>query len=88
MTGAAFAQGTVTWNAIPLGSITAQTNTAIGTMFGGGTGTGGQSVGYDWLARQRAYYYELLYTTYSWHSSNDSSLSVVAYMAGYWAWCN
>jgi hypothetical protein len=64
ITGAALAQGTVNW-AISFTSMTAQTNTAVGPLFGG-AGTGG-TVGNTGSATGTGlgYDYELLYTSYS-----------------------
>jgi hypothetical protein len=65
VTGAAFAQGFANWGSASFTSITAQTNTAVGPLFGG-AGTGG-TVGNTGSATGTGlgYDYELLYTSYS-----------------------
>jgi hypothetical protein len=65
MTGAAFAQGTLSW-ATPASAITAQTNaTQYSPLFGGAAGPAGSTVGNAGLTPGGGYYYELLYTAYS-----------------------
>jgi hypothetical protein len=64
VTGAAFAQGTVSFSTISPAAMTAQTNsTAYSPLLGGGA-TGSGAVGATGTA-YAGYYYELLYTTYS-----------------------
>jgi F0F1-type ATP synthase membrane subunit c/vacuolar-type H+-ATPase subunit K len=59
VTGAAFAQGTVIWNAFT-SAITWQTNSAISPLFSRYGGIGGTQAN---AATGSAYYYELLYNT-------------------------
>jgi hypothetical protein len=75
VTGAAFAQGFANWGSAPFGSITAQTNTAVGPL-SGGTGTGGV-VGNTGSATGtgQTFYYQLLYTTFSGTQATISSIS-------------
>jgi len=64
VTGAAFAQGTVSFSTISPAAMTAQTNsTTYSPLFGGGS-TGSGAVGATGTA-YAGFYYELLYTTYS-----------------------
>jgi len=63
MTGAAFAQGTLSWSSISFGSMTAQTNaTAYSPLFGGGAASVNGAVGVTSLSAA-GFYYELLYNT-------------------------
>jgi hypothetical protein len=59
ITGSAFAQGTVIWNAWTA-NLTWQTNSATSGLFPGGNSTGGTQAN---MASDSAYYYELLYNT-------------------------
>ncbi|MGA2243153.1 MAG: PEP-CTERM sorting domain-containing protein [Verrucomicrobiota bacterium] len=59
ITGAAFAQGTVNWNAFG-SNVNFQTNSATSALFPGGVGTGGTQAN---AVAGNSYYYELLYNT-------------------------
>jgi len=74
--GAAFAQGTVTWNTIVPTAMSAQTNSTVySPLFGGGS-TGAGAIGATALGTAGAsYYYELLYTSFSGTQATISSLS-------------
>jgi hypothetical protein len=83
VTGAAFAQGNVSW-ATPFSSITAQTNsTTYSPLLGGGSAAGG-AVGLTGgaITTGLGYDYELLYTTYS----GAGALPTIPSLASLLAW--
>jgi len=79
MTGATFAQGTVSWSGFGAFLI-AQTNSSVSTIIPGGTQTGG-TPGYG--AINNAYYYELLYNT-SFTGSQAANPTYAQLFGGTW----
>ena len=82
ITGAALAQGTLSWNTIAPNGMTAQTNsTAYSPLMGGGT-TGSGAVGVT-TGSGTAFYYELLYNT-SFTGSQIAAPTLAQLTGGSW----
>jgi hypothetical protein len=84
MTGAVFAQGTVVWNFITPGSMTAETNTTQGSPVFGGGSEGGGTVGPIAPGVSGATYnFELLYNT-SFTGSQAPAPGFASLFGGTW----
>jgi hypothetical protein len=83
VTGAAFAQGIVSWASIPFNTMTAQTNVQNSPLFGGGSFFGGPVGATASVDSGSMYYYELLYNT-NFTGSQVAAPNAAALFGGTW----